>query len=451
MDADSLRQMLHSMLPATEINESARLLGVQLKRRKLDVPMLVRALVMAGGSPRFGFQAAVMDTYFKLEAPEVSRSAFYQWFNEPLAALTAHLGQQACAYVRQQQVHLPGPLKGVTDWRAIDSSTVKLPKELKDVLPGTGDYAALKVHREYSIGTENVVDYHVSAAREHDAKHITIDEKRAGSGLLVDLGYASHDTIRKCQKHNVQLVIRLKSAWNVWLDDAVPEEQMAGWLDDLDLQPQFTLEQATQRRSHEPLDVDVTLGPVSNILRMRLVSVYTDKGHCVFLTTLPRETHPPEIVGLLYRLRWCIEVDNKLSKSAFQLDNIDARTLPSALTIVHSTMIATIIANAFVHETHLKRGLRGQHRRRISEPPLHPIRVAKFIAGAAASIATLMSDPNATDKAWAKWARLTVRQGSDPNWRKRPSPIDVVKGRTPKLINLRRYAREPVAALRGLN
>lgn len=152
------------------------------------------------------------------------------------------------------------------------------PQVLKAQL-GSGDYAALKVHREYSIGAQNVVDYPISAAREHDAKHIVIDEKRAGSGLLVDLGYASHDTIRECQKHTVQVVIRLKSAWNVWLDDAVSEEQMAGGLDDLNLEIRFTLNQVTERASHEPLDVDVTLGPVSEILWMRLVSVYTDKGH----------------------------------------------------------------------------------------------------------------------------------------------------------------------------
>jgi hypothetical protein len=61
---------------------------------------------------------------------------------------------------------------------------------LDDVLvgdfPGTGDYAALKIHKEWSVGTGNLIGYKITPAREHDNPHLVVDEARRGTGLLID-------------------------------------------------------------------------------------------------------------------------------------------------------------------------------------------------------------------------------------------------------------------------
>jgi hypothetical protein len=451
MDGQALKAMLEAMLPPGVIGDAVKALGVQEKRRKLDVVALVRAMVLCGGSPRFGHQAQMLDAYLDMEVPRVTRSAFYQWFCMELAALTAHLGSMACDWVASRPVHLPGPLAGVTDWRVFDSTTVRVPDALIEQFRGCGDYAALKVHKEYSLGCENVVAYSISAAHEHDGRHLVIDERRRGSGLIVDLGYVSHAMLEACAQHDVKVIVRLKKGWHVWFDEGVDDATIDAWIDDPTLDTRIDLDQLEARAPGAPLDVDVTFGPVGSTVRMRLVSVPTETGHCVFLTNLPRATHDHAEIGLLYRLRWCIELDNKLAKTGFQLDEIDARTVHSALVVVHASMLASIVANAFVHETNLARGLVGQSRKRIKEPPLHPLLVASRVASLSRDLAELLSDPEAPPARWERCASLIVHRGSDPNWRKRPSASDVVKGRTPALLDPRRYAREPVHALRVLN
>ena len=105
--------------------------------------------------------------------PHVARSAFYRWFDEPLERFMAALAERALAYARAQQVDLSGPLCGVTDWYIVDATTITVRDALLEEFPGTGGYAAIKVHKVLSVGCGAPVQYHFSPAREHDSRHLT--------------------------------------------------------------------------------------------------------------------------------------------------------------------------------------------------------------------------------------------------------------------------------------
>jgi len=448
MTGEQLRGIFENILPRDAIDEAVQALGIQERRRKLDVMGLLMSLVLAGGNHRFGHQALVLRTYVDLGFPKVVRSAFYRWFTAELTILLAHLGALACAWTASRPVHLPGLLAGRTDWRAVDSCTVKLRQELFEHFRGAGDYAALKIHREYSLGVENLVDYSISPARDHDSRHFVVDERRRGQGLLVDLAYVSHAMLRACVQHDVDLVVRVKDGWEFWFDEMASEEARRAWLDDGTLDSRFTAADL-KADPEQVVDVDVTVGPVSELIHLRLVSFPTANGRVSFLTTLSRETHSYAEVGLLYRLRWAIETDNKLCKSVLNVDEIDSRTPMSALTLVHAAMLGSVFANAIVHEEHTSRGWTGERRRAIRKAPLHPTPVAEYIARGAERIGVaLASEDRAAD--WDRWASLIIHFGSDPNWRSRPSAIDVVKGRTHKLVPTDAYGRDPKKALAPL-
>jgi hypothetical protein len=53
--------------------------------------------------------------------------------------------------------------------------------------PGTGGYAAIKVHKVLSVGCGAPVQYHFSPARAHDSRHLPINASWRGYGLLADL------------------------------------------------------------------------------------------------------------------------------------------------------------------------------------------------------------------------------------------------------------------------
>ena len=121
----------------------------------------------------------------------------YNVFDAEFLGLMEELQADAQTHVLAMPHSLPGSLAGRTDRRSFDSTTVKLTRALVETLSGTGDYTPLKVHAEMSLGTENAVDGHITDARRHDGPELTVNAFRAGTGLLVDLGYASHDLVRR--------------------------------------------------------------------------------------------------------------------------------------------------------------------------------------------------------------------------------------------------------------
>lgn len=441
MHAASLRQMFEKMLPRDTIKSAIERLGVQERERRMDPLALVYSLVLMGGTTECGRIATVMRDYFGRGATQVARGSYYKWFDEQLLALMVELSEAARAYVEAMPKHLPGVLADRIDWRAVDSTVVKLPKELAAVYPGTGDYASLKVHKEYSLGVENVVGYHITPGRRHDGPELMIDERRRGTGLVVDLGYASLDLLRDCRAHDVHVVVRLKGGWKVFVDELSDRSAWTG-------------AGAVPHSADTPLDlsvfdklfdIDVTVGPDTAPIDIRLVGVPFEKEYGLFLTLLPRTTHSAEEVAMIYRLRWGIEVDNKLSKTGCQLDELTAQRPVSAQILVHASMIASMIANAIVHIDNLDQGAVGTKTVRPVHPPLHPIATWKILIVSANRVADMLADDNTPETAWTRLAELIVHGAGDPNWRKRPSALDRVKGRTPAGRAWRRNAPDEAA------
>jgi hypothetical protein len=172
---------------------------------------------------------------------------------------------------------------------------VRVRNALRDEFPGTGDYAALKVHKVLSVGCGAPVGYHFSLAREHDSRHVQIDESWQGCGLLADLAYASLARLRACIAYGVRLVIRLKDNRKPKVDylahGQVTQEFCPGT--DLDV----LLEKELLVLNGHTVDADVRVGSTKQPLHLRLVGVHTPKGYCFFLTNLPPR------LGPLYTLR----------------------------------------------------------------------------------------------------------------------------------------------------
>jgi hypothetical protein len=208
---EQLRTLMETVFERGKLQNLARAYGVVERERALDVMELVLALVLTGGTARGGRQYDALRTYVENGAPKVARSAFYSWFTEPLEKLLSTLLSDALARAHQVEKLLPGILSTVNDWRIVDSTTIKLDDELVAEWPGTGDYAALKIHKEWSVGVGNLVDFKITPAREHDSPHLVVDESRRGTGLIVDLGYASLERLAACERHDVRYVIRLKA------------------------------------------------------------------------------------------------------------------------------------------------------------------------------------------------------------------------------------------------
>lgn len=432
MQAATVEELFSTVLPFSFIQERAEALGVQKRQRFFEPARFVLSLVLNGGTAEAGRMAAALREYEDRGGRKVARSAYYRWFDDELLRLMEELVERAREYVTSMPMSLPGVLAGRRDWRAVDSSTVKLPQALADVFPGTGEYAALKVHAEVSLGVENVVDWHITPAKRHDSPELVIDEKRAGTGLLVDLGYVSHDLVRRCHEHDVQFVVRLKKGWKAFLDSSVFAGEVDSWQVPLSLLEQMGTASLPDILD-VPLDVDVRLGEGIDGPEARLINVQTPEGWRAYLTNVPRETHDAEAISFLYSLRWAVELHFKLAKSGCELDEIYAERPVSAKILVHAAVLASLLANALAHIEHLDQGYVDEKvvRPTAKRPPVHAMTIWKMVRTSAGTITDLLSGEPTYGKDWERVAQSLRWAGKDPNWRRRPSPMDDAKGRNP--------------------
>jgi putative transposase len=429
MTGDELREHLKETLNLKLIRALAAQYGVQERERKLIVIELVVALILAGGTHEGGRQYDVLRTYIDNGAPRVRRGTFYSWFNKPLLELMTDLLQRAIVVGQRQPKLLPGILAGVSDWRVFDSTTIRLDDDLVDEFPGAGEYAALKIHKEWSVGNGNLVDYKITPAREHDSPHLVVDERRRGTGLLVDLGYASIERLAECELYDVQFVMRLKENWKPTVTRLVRGGTFANVVDGADFDA--LLDEDVVILDGKAIDADVTIGRGALKVKCRLVGVPTPKGYCFFLTNVPRKTHGPLQVGDLYRVRWEIEIDNKVEKAGARLDEISARKPVSARILVLSTLLNATIARTIVQSEKLAIvGAKKDPSDPAPRAPLHPILLMRTLASAHGTITRFLL---ADDTSLPEWRKLMSRFrdfGSDPNWRRRPSVLDTIQGLT---------------------
>ncbi|HRC58919.1 MAG TPA: IS4 family transposase [Kofleriaceae bacterium] len=427
MDGVQVREVFESILPDAALRRFVEEAELQQRCRKLDAVQFLRAMVIAGGTGYGGRQADVARVYFDAGTKRVVRGGFYAWFNPRLEAVMEQIRDQALAFVASHDPDLPGFLGAhVLDWHIVDSTTIKLPDALREVFPGAGDYAALKIHKRLSVGIGAAVDYHLSPAREHDAPHLTIDASWRRLGLLADLGYASFKLLRDCLTHDVKFVIRLKESWKPRVTSIARGEVTRTFFAGTDLAA--LINQEVLQLRGKVVDAEVELGAGNGAVCCRLVGVPMPAGsYRFFLTNLPPTVGPHQISDL-YRVRWEIESDNKLDKSCFHLDSITAQTPHAVRALVHASMVGSMIANLIAHRHRMTEAPSTAEQPR-TQPPIHPQVMGRAMGSASMLIAAAMDmqGPEA-DLKWQWIADHLYHLGKDPNWRRRPSILDQLRG-----------------------
>ncbi len=428
MNGESVRSVFEAVLPDAAVEGILAGFNFQERCRRMDALLFIRAMVMAAGTNRGGRQADVMRLYFENGGPQVVRGGFYRWFNPKLEAVMEQVAVRALVLAREKKCDLPGWLgEHVSDWLIVDSSTLKLEDELKEVYPGTGDYAAVKVHKVFSVGVGTTVGYHLSAAKDHDNKHFQLDEGWRGKGLLADLGYASFKLVRDCNEFGVKFVIRLKDSWKPKVRSVsrgnIKKTFFPGQDFDVFLENDLVVD-------GQVIDLDVALGKGKDEVHCRLSGICAKDGtYRFYLTNLPSSVGPRQISDL-YRVRWEIESDNKLNKSCFHIDEIRARTGSAVRSLIHAAITSSIIACLIVHDHRLEEAPPPGKKCERTKAPIHPQLVARAIGSACMKIAELLGTGrnDTTDERWEEVASLMHHLGKDPNWRRRPSILDQLRG-----------------------
>jgi putative transposase len=424
MDGTILRETLQAILPENVIERFAEKLGVVERNRKREIVKLVYSLVLSAGSDDSGVLAEAMRRYNTEARERVVRGAFYAWLDDEMADLMERLVEEAIGYAWSLPALLPGILGTVDDWFIFDSETVTLRPELADIYPGSGSPAAVKVHKELSVGRGCMTGFHFSPAKDHDSPHLTIDERYSGMGLLIDLGYVSIARIGACEKYNVKFVWRLKDSWKPQVSRITRGEIQGEFFEGADFDELLMNEVIVL--DGRCVDAEVTFGKGKEKVSCRLVMIPGPTGYLIYLTNLPRGTHGPRQVGDLYRVRYEIELDNKLDKSGAQLDQIRSTTESSVRIQLSAKLLHSLIVDVLIHKDNLERTQNGY----VCRGPLHRLALAYAIRSRHALLVAALLFDDTPPEYWDRLADLIVDEGRDPNWRKRPSVLDTILGLT---------------------
>jgi hypothetical protein len=175
------------------------------------------------------------------------------------------------------------------------------------------------------------------------------------------------------------------------------------------------------------IDADVQVGDAKHPVHLRLVGVHTPKGDGFFLTNLPPRIGPRQVADL-YRVRWEVELSIRLDTSVHRVDEVDSERPCSLKTLLHASLIASISAALLAH-THNRQTRPPQEGAARTEAPLHPRRLALPLAVSCQTIAQAFElQGTEARQRWNKIAALLMHSGKDPNWRRRPSVLDQLRG-----------------------
>lgn len=425
MDGAGLKQLMTDVLQVDDLLVFAKSYGVVERDGQLDVVGFLLSLILNGGTHEGGRQTDVLRTYLEQGYRKVKRSSFYERFTHSVTRLLEDLLARTVRAGQAQVKLLPGILAGVTDWLVFDSTTIHLPRGPKGLFPGTGDYAALKVHKVYSIGTNNLVSHTISPAVEHDSRHLDVTGALSGYGIVFDLAYVSLERLGACATHNVKYVCRLKDNWKPTVTRLVRGTCTAplGGDEDFDV----LLDADLLVLDGKAIDADVLLGRGAVKVPARLVGVPTPKGYCFFLTNLPRVTHGPLQVGDIYRCRWDIEVDNAVDKEGARMDEIGASKEASIRILILASMISATLSRTIVQSEKLDIRKNKKPGEPADRPPLHAIQLMKAMAVWYRRFTEMLLNANTSIFEWNRTMGRLRLLAEDKNWRSKPSVLDVIQ------------------------
>ena len=346
----------HELFKAEDLWNAARKLGVVTRERKIDVPALVEATVLAmSGLP--GTQTSAFANYIQLTGEAVVPSSFYDRFTEPFTNLMADVSRRAIAAVRAiapeqgEALALAGLLERFGDVQAADSTCQLLKRFAAHWAPSTSPErpASFKLHAIVSLKDGLPVEQHVSPQRDHDSPQLADEALTAGTLFLADLGYVDLARLIRLKRRGVHVLMRLKKGQNpvirrVRTGKGAKRACRGMTLDD-------ALATGVLDFDHGKLDVEVTVSAIvdgtATEETFRVVGLaHPDDpdGDWYYLTTVPHDILSVDEVSLAYTLRWDIELLWKHLKTGVGLAAIRAWRQSAVIALVHAKLTGVALA-----------------------------------------------------------------------------------------------------------
>jgi hypothetical protein len=247
-----------------------------------------------------------------------------------------------------------------------DGTRFKLPEDYKDYLPGSGGSASKAgacLQFEFDLKSGHVIDLGLTPANRPDVKDAVevLDTVECNDLVIRDLGYYAFPSFSNISSKGAFFISRLGSKTNVY---EIKKEK----LQKLDFK---ALYYEMKRHQLSRVFKDVLIGteakiPVRLVIELMPDAVYEQrmrktcklhkkKGYQtseeykfmsrfnLFITNVPKEMLPDEVVSVLYRMRWQIELIFKIWKSVIGIHYTRKMKYKRWLCLLHFKLLLMIV------------------------------------------------------------------------------------------------------------
>jgi hypothetical protein len=295
----------------------------------------------------------------------VTKQGIHKKFNEHTLSFLKNLIEKQLSVELDLQIDV-GWLSSFNRVTIKDGTRFKLQEDYKDYLPGSGgsgSKAGACLQFEFDLKSGHITDLNLTASNRPDVKDAVevLDNVARGDLVIRDLGYYAFKSFTNILKKEASFISRLGAKTNVF-------EMKNGKLQKLDFKAIYhKMKKCKLSRIYK----DVFIGTIEKIpvrlvielmpddvyeQRMRKIhKLHKKKGYQtseeykflsrfnLFITNVPKEVLPDEVISSLYRIRWQIELIFKIWKSVFGIHHTPKMKYQRWLCLLHFKLLMMIV------------------------------------------------------------------------------------------------------------
>lgn len=355
LSPDAITSLLTSLFPSGMIDDLAREREVVVRKRKLDVRVLVWTLIVGfavGGEARS--IAAYRRTYNGATGQNLVASSFYDRFTTQLERLLRDLLDHAVEEVAVPHTLAPA-FEQFRDVIVADATVVRLHRFLSAFPATHPDVSGIKLYLVHSVTAQSVIARAITDERTHESTLFKTGSWMRGRLFLLDLGFFKYHRFARIDENGGFFVSRLKRSANPvivrelreWRGRAIPLEgkhvfDVLGDLCrkhiDVEVEVRFQRRAYNETRSWDSK-------------RFRVVGVRdedADDGYRLYMTNLPGGKFSPEDVSTLYRARWVVELLFRELKSQYGLGRFQTEKEHIVRIQVTAALLTLVVSRAIL-------------------------------------------------------------------------------------------------------
>jgi len=364
LESDLIRS-LEDVFTSSELEAAARETGFCKRKSKVH-PSVFFDLLMYDISARRSKSLNQLAIEAESEHDiEISKQGLDKKFNEHAINFLTQLIEKQLSVELNQQIDI-GWLNFFPEVKIKDGTRFDLPEVYKDYLPGSGGSASKAgacLQFEFDLKSGHIIDLSLTPSNRPDTKDAVdvLDNISKGDLIIRDLGYYAFSSLSNIINKEAYFISRLGSKTSVF-------EEKKGKLQRIDFKSLYS---QMKRGELSRIYKDVLIGSTAKIpvrlvielmpddvyeQRMKKVArLHQKKGYQtseeykalsrfnLFITNVPKEVLPDEVISSLYRIRWQIELIFKIWKSIIGMHHSRKMKYQRWLCLLHFKLLIMIL------------------------------------------------------------------------------------------------------------